>query len=268
MNHVKWLKKTGIVKGKDGIEIPVWEFNHSPDEKILSSWARHFRQHYCLDEHLDDLRSGTKLSRKDYLLQMVFPDAKNPPGPSIRSGDFAEILVADFLEYVQGYWTPRDRFKTKAVRNESVKGCDIIGFKFVKESEISPRDELAIFESKAGIGVGNRQNRLQVAVDDSAKDIIRKAETLNSLKRRFLERDERELALRVERFQNIEDRPYKEVYGAVALFSSDAIDKCDLEKTSIDSHPNSSNLRLMIIHGGQLMELVHALYQRAADEAG
>lgn len=41
------------------------------------------RRHYCLDDEIDFLRSGTGLSREDYLSQMIFPDPKNGMGVAV-----------------------------------------------------------------------------------------------------------------------------------------------------------------------------------------
>jgi hypothetical protein len=62
----------------------------------------HFRQHYCEDALLDKQRQGPGLSRAQFLEQMKFPHATDAPGPSIRSGDFAEILIADYVEFKLG----------------------------------------------------------------------------------------------------------------------------------------------------------------------
>ena len=71
----------------------------------------------------------------------------------------------------------------------------------------------------------------------------------------------------VERFQNPVDRPYSEEYGAVALLSSSVFDKKDVAATTTATHPHASRLTLIVIHGPDLMPLVHELYRRAADEA-
>ena len=116
----------------------------------MSAWAKHFRQHYCEDALLDMLRQGTGLSRAEFLEQVKFPHASEAPGPSIRSGDFAEILIADYVEFKLGYWCPRElRYDMKWNRNESTKGCDVLGFKFVQPRRVSPADELFAFEAKA-----------------------------------------------------------------------------------------------------------------------
>ena len=76
------------------------------------------------------------------------------PGPSLRSGDFGEIVVADFIEYFLGYWWPRNlRYQDRWNRDDSTKGCDVIGFKFANEDNPGPADELFIFESKSSMCV-------------------------------------------------------------------------------------------------------------------
>jgi hypothetical protein len=37
--------------------------------------------------------------------------------------------------------------------------------------------------------------------------------------------------------------------------------------TDAAAHPNIANLKLIVIRGSALMDLVHALYERAANEA-
>jgi hypothetical protein len=103
--HLAWLVDTGgRLTTADGREIEIWELQHTDDAVVLSEWAMHFRQHYCDDELLDRLANGTGKTRAEYLVDLKFPDEKVAPGPSIRVGDFAEIMVADYIEYKLGYW--------------------------------------------------------------------------------------------------------------------------------------------------------------------
>ena len=189
--HTKWLVDTGRrLKTVDGKEVKVLEFRHEKDEAVLSAWAKHFRNHYCFDTEIDYWRRGYKCSRGEYLNTIKFPDPKNAPGPSIRAGDFGEVLVADFLQYMGEYRVPRTRYGDKTIRNESTKGSDIIGFQIIKEGEASQEDKLAIFEAKAQFSGKKAKARLQDAVDGSAKDIARKAESLNAIKQRLHGRNE------------------------------------------------------------------------------
>lgn len=266
--HTKWFVDTGErINTVNGKEVEVWEFRHQDDNDVLSAWAKHFRNHYCFDDEIDYWRRGYKFSRAEYLNNIKFPDSKSAPGPSIRAGDFGEVLVADFLEYLLGYWVPRTRYGDKTIRNESTKGSDIIGFHIVNDGEASPKDKLAIFEAKAQFSGKKAKARLQDAVDDSAKDITRKAESLNAIKQRLHSRNELDDAEKIERFQNEVDHPYKEGYGAVALFENLLFDSSLTSSTDSSSHPYSGDLTLVVIKGDQMMELVHDLYRRATDEA-
>ncbi len=88
--HIKWLTDTGkTLTTVDGKTVHIWQLRHQHDDAILSAWAKHCRNHYCLDTEIDHLSDGTGLNRCDYLCQYVFPDKTAAPGPSIRAGDFA-----------------------------------------------------------------------------------------------------------------------------------------------------------------------------------
>jgi hypothetical protein len=265
--HLKWLIDTGKrLRTVEGRAIEVWELRHNDDAAVLSAWAKHFREHYCDDEMLEKLIQGTGMSRQEYLVNMKFPDAQKAPGPSIRSGDFAEIIVADYIEYKLGYWCPRHRYDLKWVRNESTKGCDVLGFRFISDGSINPNDELFIFESKAGL-TGSPVNRLQDAVTDSTKDTFREGMALNALKQRYLDRGDTAKAKKIERFQNETDKPFKRVNGAAAILSDNVFDESLIQQTTISTHHDSENLKLLVVKGNALMALVTALYERAANEA-
>jgi hypothetical protein len=266
--HIAWLHDTGERRQTAcGREIEIWELNPEEDEEVLSAWAAHFRQHYCNDEDLPALAQGTGKSHAEFLTTILFPDAHQVPGPSLRSGDFGEILVADFIEYILGYWSPRVlRYQDRWNRNDSTKGCDVIGFKFAQEHEYHPTDELFVFESKSGLAAA-QGNRLQDAVQDSVKDHLREAMTLNAMKQRMLVRGEEEQIARVQRFQNEAERPFKRINGAAAILDINVYNNTNLEDTDATGHRNAANLRLLVIRGPSLMQLVHALYERASNEA-
>jgi hypothetical protein len=267
-SHLKWLVDTGErVETADGRSVEIWEFRHEKDTAILAAWAKHFRNHYCLDIDIDSLRTGYGYSRSEYLNQIKFPDPILAPGPSIRAGDFGEILVADFVEYVLHYWVPRTRYSDKTVRNESIKGCDIVGFKFRRDGSEDKADSIAIFEAKTQFSGTVPNPRLQDAIDGSAKDELRRGESLNAIKQRLLDKQKPEEAKRIDMFQNPVDKPYKEIYGAVALLSTGVFDIKTISEASGASHPHPSYLSLLVIRGEDMMAVVHELYKRAADEA-
>jgi len=276
--HIKWLVDTGErLKTADGKEVEIWEFRHERDEAVLSAWAKHFRNHYCLDTEIDFLRG--KLTRQDYLTNIKFPCKTSKLGPGIRAGDFGEILVSDYLQWLLGYWVPRIRWSSKVVRDESPKGSDVIGFRFQKkDGDASSKDVLFVFESKTKFS-SSGTNRLQDAINGSAKDHIRIDESLNFIKQKLFEKRAIGQAQRIERFQSPVDMPYKETYGAAAIISDEFFDADELASADCGKipksakakeffpHPNGDSLVLLVIRGPDMMDLVHELYGRAADEA-
>lgn len=267
-SHMDWLTDTGErSETACGREIEIWALTPEDDNEVLSAWASHFRQHYITDADLPAMVDGTGHSKAEYLRTILFPDRVQAPGPSLRSGDFGEILVADYIEYMLGYWCPRElRYQDRWNRNDSTKGCDVVGFKFVADGDESPDDELFIFESKSG-ATQTDANRLQNAIDDSIKDKLREAMSLNAIKRRFIDRGAMDEASRVRRFQDMADRPFRRINGAAAILDDDVFEETDLSGADASEHPNADNLRLIVIRCPSLMTLVHALYERAADEA-
>jgi len=264
--HMKWLVKSNQqLKTSDGKSVDIFEFRHVKNEQILSAWAKHFRNHYCLDSQIDSLRCGTEYSRAEYLNKIKFPDKSIAPGPSIRAGDFAEILAADYLEYILKHWVPRVRYSHKTVSNESTKGSDTIGFMFSSDGNNS-KDTLTIIESKAKY-TGNHENRLQTAIDHSSKDIIRKAETLNAIKQRFLDKEDIYNSQRIERFQNEADNPYIQNFVAIAHLDNSNFTEDVITSANSSSHSHADQLFLIVIKGDEMMKLVHELYERAANEA-
>ncbi|BCF95990.1 hypothetical protein PPGU19_005590 [Paraburkholderia sp. PGU19] len=164
------------------------------------------------------------------------------------------------------HWVPRGRFAEKATPNESVKGTDIIGL-YLSPTGNSIEDTLTTFEVKAQLRAGKPQPRLQVAVDDAAKDKVRQAYTLLAMKRKaHMQGDNARVAL-VERFQAKPDRPFIELTGAAAVLSNGAFDAELIAATTTASHPPGSSVLLLVIRGEDLMTLAHSLYERAADEA-
>ncbi len=276
--HLEWLVDTGErLATADGKVIEVWEVRHLPDDGTLSAWARHFRNHYCLDSDIDALCPPR--TRQQYLEDIKFPSRNSALGPSVRAGDFGEILIADYLQWLLGFWVPRVRWNAKIVRDESSKGSDVIGFRMVDHAAVSPGDTLAVFESKTKFSSGSTTNRLQDAINDSAKDHIRIDESLNYIKQRLFEKGQTDQAKQVERFQNPVDFPYRQLFGAAALYSSDQFQSteiraadcqrvpCTKSPTGFKPHPNHDGLVLIAVRGADMMPLVHSLYQRAAHEA-
>jgi hypothetical protein len=268
--HLRWLNHIDTKQTVDGKDIEIYELNYDlADNTIFSSWAGHFRNHYCLDTLIDLYRDGTGYTRSEFLNNLKFPVQGR--GSSTRSGDFGEILISDFLEFILNFWVPRTRFSDRQNRNNPTQGVDVIGFKSDDYSLNLTTDQLMIFEVKCkltGTTDDIQNERINSAIRDSAKDFeIRKAESLSGLKQLFIKEGNIINANKIQRFQNPTDRPYNELSGASAIILNDAYDENLIEQINASSHPNVQNLRLILIKGENLMPLVHSLYERAANEA-
>ena len=262
--HIQWLQDTGnVLTLACGQEAKVFRFLHDVNDQVkMAAWAKHYRNHYCSDVQIDGLKAPGQ-TRADYLLSMKFPSATIAPGPSIRAGDFAEILVADYLTYLRNYIVPKTRYDRKGVPNESTKGSDVLAFKQVEGN--SSDDELLVYEVKAKLSAGTK-SMLQEAIDHSAKDHLRLAESLNGIKQRMIDRNELTGVGMLNRFQDSVNQPYKLIFGAAAICSDSAYDAAVLSGASTTAHPYMQDLELLAIQGSELMALAHALYERAANE--
>ena len=264
--HLTWLEQTGMYTSSCGRPIPVFTLKHNAlDASIMSAWAKHFRNHYCKDEELEFLKNPLK-TNSEYLTTEKFPHKSVAPGPSTRAGDFAEILIADYLQYIRNYQVPRTRYDRKGIANESTKGSDVIAFKKLPDI-ISDNDELLIFEVKAKASEKEKVNVLQDAIDHSVKDELRIAESLNAMRQKLFDRRDFDGVKVVDRFQREPDHPCKRRYGAAAVYTESSMHEDVIKASTSKDHPNADKLELLVVSGNQLMTLIHELYRRAADEA-
>ena len=269
--HLQWLQLIDTKKTADGKDIEIYELNYDlGNDEIFSKWAKHFRNHYCLDSKIERLIRGTNQTKAEYLSNIKFPES-NANGAKTRAGDFGEILVSDFLEYILNFWVPRTRFSERQNRNNPTQGVDVIGFKSDDYTLNNRNDELIIFEVKCkltGINKSYTKDRMMTAINDSKKDFsLRKAEALNGIKNWYLLRDQDDNADAIERFQDPKDKPFIELSGATSIILNQAYDEEKLIEIDASDHPNVDNLKLILIKGNDLMSLVHRLYEKAASEA-
>lgn len=260
MRYLNCLTKIEDIITIEGERVEVFELSSNIDDNAFNEWATHFRQNYCTDDMLELLVNGTGMTKQEYLLSQKFPDGKEGLGPGTRSGDFAELLVSDYLEFSLGYIVHRERYKNKFNRNSSTQGTDVIAFKIVS-AKPSVNDEFLTFEVKAQASGKDAKNRLQDAIDDSYKDAIRKGETLSALKQIYIEKGDWVKAFQVERFQNKPDRPYTERYGAAAVHDTTTYSETLIKKVELQGPKRW----LIVIKRNNLMSLVHRLYEVASN---
>ena len=266
MKYIKWYEKESEIYTGDGKEIAVLKLNDQNDDEILDEWAEHFRSNYRTLEDLDFERDGTGKSREEFLTECVFPDAKYGFGPATRVGDFCELLLADYIEFIHNYYVPRTRYSRKINPNSSPQGSDVIGLKMNTKGKPSKNDEVFVIEVKGTANPNAKEKgyeRLQVAIDGSNSDIERYAESLNAMKMRLWDIGDKENAQFIARFQNITDKPYIIRYGASAVLTSSKFIKEDMVNVTIREH-KADNLELIVIHNENLKELISELYRRAS----
>lgn len=265
-NYIKWLLDDIDQYTSDGRKVKVLNLEHKEEVPVLSDLARHLRNHYCSDNDIDDLRSATGETRAKYLERYKFPNKTVTPGPSIRAGDFGEILVADYAQYILNYNVPRTRYEMKSTRNESTHGTDVLGFKIIDIDAPTNNDELLTVEVKSEFSTSTGTS-LQRAFDESKKDYeVRKAESLNAMKQRLKLKNDTTTVKIVERFQDKTSKPYKEVSGAATVVSNDNWTDSIITGADTSSHPNAEIL-LVAVRGADLMDLTNSLYERACNEA-
>ena len=168
------------------------------------------------------------------------------------------------MEFLLSYWVPnRWKYSCKDIPNESKKGIDVIGISFNPNNPMN--DILVVYEVKSYFS--GKENKLQKAVDDSINDNMKKGFTLNAIKQHFIEKDNFQDAKKIERFQNINDNPYKEEFGAATVVDSTLFDVEIIKQTDTSRHPNNKSLSLIVITGSNMRKLITDLYERAANEA-
>ncbi|UQF70658.1 DUF1837 domain-containing protein [Vagococcus lutrae] len=261
--HMKYFKKKTDIITDNGQVVTVYELDVEDEEITLNDWAKHLREHYCLDSEIDFLRSGFGLSREEFLTNIKFPDPKIGIGAAVMSGDFAEILIHDYIQYIKNYYTTRTRYREKVNRNSSTMGSDVLGYKCLDINKPSDKDQLIVLEVKAQSANSSPKPKLQIAVDHSAKDEIRLAESLNAEVQRLLNKNKRTEALIIQRFQNKTDRPYKLKFSAVAVHSTMSYDEKLIKKVDTGLHPDQ-NVNMLVIYSDDLMDFIKKMYVRAS----
>lgn len=247
------------IETQDTTGVSLIEFKLPDDEEILNEWARCFLSNYVSDEDIDRMCESYGMGREKYIQDIKLPD-RSSLGNATRSGDFCEILVADYAEFVLDYIVPRTRYDRKTNRNSSTQGTDLIGYKL--DENQNHKDEMIVFEIKAQASNSRPKNKLQEAVNDSTKDIKRIATSLNASAQRLLDRGDTEKANIVMRFQNKTDRPYIRKYSAAAVHSEFSFSKKLIREVTTEGH-DSAVINLVVIYSEDLMNTIHDIYRRA-----
>jgi hypothetical protein len=251
-------------------KIQVYKLNNELlDEDSLNSWASGLRDNYVEENLLESLVKGTGLTQKEYLEKNIFPNYQGKsPGASTMSGEFGEILVCDYINFVLEYYITRTRYLEKVNPNMPVSGSDVIGYQVKNINKPNKMDHLIVAEVKTRSSKSRNKNTLcektvREAIEHSVKDRVRIGESLNAEKRRLLNRSRIEEAKIVERFQNKTDNPFRLDFFAVAVLDSDLYSDQVVLDVVNSQHKNAKSTSILIIHSKELLLFIRNLYKRA-----
>lgn len=259
--YIKWLIEESSITLNDGTHIPCYRLDHTKDEGILNEWAIHLRRHYISDESLSESIMSLKMTKEDYLRDYVLPGTKDLAA-ACRSGDFAEILVSDLLEFIYHYKIPRCKQQSRANKDRSTQGTDIVGYRYENPDETaSLNDVLLAAEVKAKLSSGT-YGVLKEAAMDSQKDSFRLATTLDYYRKQLRLYGNYEEANKIARFLQKSESQFQVRYLGVGVTSIGLI-KNDMisEYRSGDLLLNSGHA-IFLVHGEKLMALAHDLFSR------
>jgi hypothetical protein len=258
-NH--FIEEENVITNQ-GEKVQIFHLIPENEEVAMVEWARNLRRNYADDQVTDEMSSSLGVSHEEYLKTYKFPDPLDTWGKVVMIGDFSEILIADYLQYVLDYVVPRTRYNSKINRNRSTQGSDLIAYNVASSDEWNPKDELLVFEVKAQSSEAKAKARLQEAVEHSSKDITRLAESLVASAEILTRVGKQNQAKVVQRFLNGTDRPYITRYAAAAVHSTFSFSRDLIQQLDTSQHP-SEGVQLIVVHCDRLKDFINSMYERA-----
>lgn len=261
--YISWfVKEEGIVL-EDGFPITCYKLDYLLDESALQDLALHIRRHYESDELLCASIKTTGMTSEDYLRQYVIPQKAEAFGSTARSSDFTEIMISDLLQFIYGFKVPRCKQANRSGKNNSEHGTDILAYKFFDKTECAnERDKLLAVEVKGGL-TSPEYEPIRKAVTDSKKyDPVRYSLTLNYYRKKLCQMNRIKEAMEIARFQQKSEYDYVISYAAAAIISRDNIDKVIAGLKGEELELRREDDTVFLVHGQQLMNLVHEIYER------
>ncbi|WP_294438953.1 hypothetical protein [uncultured Slackia sp.] len=264
-SYIKWLlrEKEHVL----GIQTDCYFLDWEIDEAELEAWALHVRRHYIRDDELLEDCSLHEMNVKDYLSDFCIPMRyeRDKRGPAVRAGDFAEIIISDLLQFIEGFSVPRYKQIDRINPNASDQGSDVIAYKIEDPDNPKRDDLLLIIEVKAKLTDPVELDKvIKNAAMHSRKDApdgdFRAPFSLRAFERRSRRVGDDCTASECRRLLNLTEHPLTIRRGSAAVVSLG--DVTALESCPPESLGLSEDERLIVIHGNKLMELVHSVYDR------
>lgn len=229
------------------------------DEATLQEWAHRIRDAYVDDETISKLiNNGVNIKA---FLDARIPKSDNKRGCSMISGDFAELLMTDFREYILKENAFRGKLESKPTPNSPIQGCDILTY--IIDGKDSTNDQLIVTESKSVISSTN-YTVLSDAAMHSGKDSTRIGETLAFLTQFYLNKNDYKNYEKVIRFTKKAELPFSEKFEASGITVCCCLDE-KLVNNALETIKDAQKI-VYFIHGSNLKELAYDLYRRAIDD--
>ncbi len=238
-----------------GIETRCYLLDFCQDEDALDAWALHIRRHYVRDDALKKNCAFRDVTTEEYLKEHVIPQT-----PRMRGGDFAEIVISDLIQFVEGYVVPRYKQNRRKDPEASEHGTDVLAYKIGNVDSPSPNDELLLVEVKSAAGSPLKEAFKSVGAD-CGKDLSRAAMTMSYYLDECLEVGDFETANELKRLMNKGENTYKTTLAAASAAGIGDVSGHLCGETA-DTLGVSGYDHVYILHKVRLMDLAHSLYDR------
>ncbi len=263
--YMKYLTRESTITTDESKKIEIFNLDIQDETEIFEEWATQFRRNYCTDEELKEMVAVKNISSSEYLKNYKLP-SDSGIGLATMSGDFGEILISDYFQYIENYIVPRTRYNLKENKNTSTQGSDVLGYK--KSPLNTVNDEVIVAEVKSSasnISTSKAKNKLQEAINHSDKDYERISTSITASYLKLKRSNNIDQANIVKRFLNKTDNPFNITYGAVAVHSNQSYDTDVIKKVVAKNHRASQTLRLLVIHSDELMDFIKNIYLKARE---
>lgn len=254
-NYLRWLVLEDEVE-ISGTVTKCYRIEPNIDDDSLNEWSTHIRRHYRRDKELQEALKGYPADLSRYLTDFVIPDA-----PEIRSGDFAEIVICDLLEFMENYAVSRYKHLDRADKNCSEHGSDVIAYRVTDSQHPQSSDELLVVEVKSRASTTNLKQAIIDAGADSMRDKARLAMTLDYHRCRSKQYGDSANADAMARFLNRGEHPCREIYAVGAIAGVKNVER-HLGSAESKTLGLAEGASVYIVHKPKLMEMIHDLYRR------
>jgi hypothetical protein len=247
----RFQKSTVPVQLASGEFVNVYSIAAGLTDAEKNEWAKHILAHYISTA---DIAEGAKINGKteqEYIQEFVLPTAGKD-----KSGEFGEIIFADFIEYVLGFTVPRFKQYGKYPNNPT-QGVDIIAYK--ADATNSTNDTVLYGEIKSYLSERNFPI-LQKAIDEiTGRDDKKFTLAIEHYRRNLKNRGDIAESQEIARYQDAE-KPCKRIKSAGLITLANACDTNDFVGVKISA---GNTIETHVIYATDIWTLAQDLWRRA-----